>query len=92
MYGVQRSDLPASDQCLGWKGPCGLCLALPHEQEGDRSRNRAWRGSGPHRCSVMLQIWEMIPFLVKCREGEQGGGRRLGGARAACPALRSDLN
>lgn len=77
-----------------WGGRAHVACAwlCPDEQERDRSRNRAWRGSGPHHCSVMLQIWEMIPFLVKCREGEQGGGRRLGRARAACPALRSDLN
>lgn len=46
----------------------------PDEQEGDRSRNGAWGGSGPHHCSVTLQVWEMIPFLVKRREGGAGQG------------------
>lgn len=46
----------------------------PDGQDGDRSRNGAWGGSGPHHCSVTLQIWEMIPFLGKCREGGAGRG------------------
>lgn len=73
-YGVQRSDLP--DQISVWGGRVHVAHAwlCPDEQEGDRSRNGAWRGSGAHPCSVMLQIQEMIPFLVKCREGGAGRG------------------
>lgn len=58
-----------------WGGRiCVGCVWLfPDEQEGDRSRNGAWAGSGAHHCSVKLQIWEMIPFLLKCRE--EGAGR-----------------
>lgn len=69
MYEVQESDLPSSDECLGWKD---LWLVFDFAL---RSRNGAWGGSGSHLCSVMLQTWEMIPFLVKCREG--GTGRRM---------------